>query len=102
MQELAQPNVIEPENGFIIPNVDLRPTCSPKYRPGVTNDEAQVLSAAFDDLIVNSKWIDLKQLCITKEKLAWVLYCDITCLDYDGSILDAVAVAFSAAIRCCE
>lgn len=101
-QELAQPTVTEPENGYIVPNIDLTPLCSPKFRPGMTNDEAQVLSAIVDDLIKNSKWIDPKQLCISKEKLVWMLYCDVTCLDFDGGILDASVVALCAALRCRE
>lgn len=101
-QELTQPNVSEAENGYLVPNIDLTPLCSPKFRPGMTNDDAQVCSAIVDDLIRSSKWIDPQQLCICKEKLVWVLYCDITCLDFDGGILDTSIVALCAALRCCE
>lgn len=99
---MATPNVDEPESGFLIPNVDLTPLCSPKYRPGVTNDDALVLTSNLNDVIKDSKWVDLKQLCIAREKLVWTLYCDITCLDYDGGILDASVVALSAALRSCK
>lgn len=102
LQELAVPTVSESDAGILVPNIDLTPLCSPKFRPGVTNNEAQVLSCLLDDLIKNSKWINLTELCIAKEKLVWVLYCDITCLDYDGSILDSSVVALSAALRSCE
>lgn len=98
---MTQPTVIEPENGYFVPNIDLTPLCSPKFRPGMTNDEAQVFSAIVDDLIKNSKWIDQKQLCISKEKLVWILYCDVSCLDFDGGILDASVVSICAALRCC-
>lgn len=96
---MAAPSVEEPENGFLIPNIDLTPLCSPKYRPSSTNDDSQVLTCNLNDLIKDSGWIDLKKLCIAKEKLAWVLYCDITCVDYDGSVLDASVVAICAALR---
>lgn len=89
----------ESDKGFLVSNIDLTPLCSPKFRSGQQNDEAQMLTSTFDDLVKNSQWLDLKQLCIAKEKLVWVLYCDITCLDYDGSILDASVVAFDAAMK---
>nr|ACZ26287.1 putative exosome complex exonuclease [Mayetiola destructor] len=97
--ELTAPNVEEPQNGYLIPNIDLTPLCSPKYRSAASTDDAQVLTCHLNDIIRDSKWIDLKQLCIAKEKLVWILYCDITCIDYDGSILDASVVALCAALR---
>lgn len=102
IQELAAPNVEEPENGYLIPNIDLTPLCSPKYRSAALTDDAQVLTCHLNDIIRDSKWIDLKQLCIAKEKLVWILYCDLTCIDYDGSILDASVVALCAALRSCK
>lgn len=102
LQELSAPSVEEPEKGFLIPNIDLTPLCSPKYRSNNTNDDAQVLTCNLNDLIKDTNWIDLKQLCIAREKLVWTLFCDITCLDYDGSILDASVVALCAALRSCK
>lgn len=32
-------------------------------------------------------------------QLAWVLYCDIICLDYDGNLLDASVFALLAALK---
>lgn len=102
LQELTAPSVEEPENGYLIPNIDLTPLCSPKYRSAASTDDAQVLTCNLNDIVRDSKWIDLKQLCIAKEKLVWILYCDITCIDYDGSILDASVVALCAALRSCK
>lgn len=102
VQELAQPSVTDTEMGYIVPNIDLTPISSNKYRPGVSNDDAQVLTCTLNDVINNSKVLDLKKLCIAKEKLVWVLYCDITCLDYDGSVLDAAVIALIGALRNCK
>lgn len=101
-QELSEPSVEEPEKGYLIPNIDLTPLCSPKYRSNNTNDDAQVLTCNLNDLIRDANWIDLKQLCIAREKLVWTLFCDITCIDYDGSVLDASVVALCAALRSCK
>jgi exosome complex component RRP43 len=51
------------------------------------------------DIIQNSGVLDLKDLCISKEKLAWVLYCDIVCLDHDGCVLDAAVTAIISALQ---
>lgn len=51
------------------------------------------------DVITNAGCVDLKDLCIVKEKLVWVLYCDMVCLDYDGCVLDAAIMAIIAALK---
>jgi len=42
--EVAVPLVATPTEGYVVPNVDLSPLCSSKYRPGPPSDAAQVLS----------------------------------------------------------
>jgi exosome complex component RRP43 len=42
--EVAEPLVATPTEGFVVPNVDLSPLCSSRYRPGPPPDSAQVLS----------------------------------------------------------
>lgn len=85
-----------------MPNIELTPLCSAKFRPGAPSEEAQVLASILSDLITNSAAIDPKELCVTKEKLVWVLYCDMICLDYDGCVLDAAIIALMAALQNCE
>lgn len=97
--ELAKPKASEPENGFIIPNIELSPLCSPKFRPGAPTEEAQVCAKALSDLIENSRCLNLAELCVAKEKLVWTLYCDLVCFDHDGCILDAAIIALVAALK---
>lgn len=97
--ELAQPKSAEPENGYIVPNIELTPLCSPKFRPGAPSEEAQIYSRLLSDLITNSGCINPSDLCIVKDKLVWVLYCDMTCLDHDGCVLDAALIALVAALK---
>ena len=35
-------------------------------------------------------------------QLVWVLYCDLMCLDHDGSLYDACVIALIAALKNCE
>ncbi|KAK0162617.1 hypothetical protein PV327_006382 [Microctonus hyperodae] len=96
--ELAAPKGESPDCGFVIPNVGLSPLCSPKFRPGPPSVQAQVITKLIDDILTNSQVIDLHDLCICKDKLVWVLYCDLECIDCDGSLIDACVGALMAAL----
>ncbi|XP_046395452.1 exosome complex component RRP43-like [Ischnura elegans] len=95
--ELATPRAEEPDRGYIVPNVELSPLSSSKFRPGPPSEEAQVASQFVFDVLSNSCCLDTRNLCIAPDKLVWVLYCDLICLNYDGSILDACLMALMAA-----
>lgn len=97
--ELAKPKASEPENGFVVPNIELSPLCSAKFRPGAPTEEAQVCARALADLIENSRCLNLSDLCVAKEKLVWTLYCDLVCFDHDGCVLDAAIIALVAALK---
>lgn len=73
--------------------------CSPKYRAIGVSVDSQILNQTLFNIITNSGCVDLTQLCIAKGKLAWVLYCDLVCLDEDGSVLDVAVIALMAALK---
>lgn len=98
-KELCRPKAATPNEGFIVPNLDLTPLCSAKFKSGPPSDQAQVLTQLLADVIENSKCIDLKDLCIHPDKLAWCLYVDLICLDYDGSIIDASLISLIGALK---
>ncbi|XP_069615053.1 exosome complex component RRP43 [Ranitomeya imitator] len=97
--EFTSPPTDAPNKGYIVPNVDLTPLCSSRFRPGPPGEEAQVASQFIADVIETSQIIQKEDLCIESGKLAWVLYCDLICLDYDGNLLDACVCALVAALR---
>ncbi|OXU29296.1 hypothetical protein TSAR_008742 [Trichomalopsis sarcophagae] len=97
--ELASPKAETPDCGFIIPNVDLSPLSSSKFRPGPPGEETQCATKLVERILVHSEALDLKDLCIHKDKLVWVLYCDLICIDYDGSVIDACIGALVAALK---
>ncbi|XP_053444639.1 exosome complex component RRP43-like [Nycticebus coucang] len=96
--EFAAPPTDAPDKGYVVPNVDLPPLCSLRFRSGPPEEEAQVSSQIIAEVTENSQIIQ-KDLCISPGKLAWVLYCDLICLDYDGNILDACPFALLAALK---
>ncbi|XP_042621220.1 exosome complex component RRP43-like [Cyprinus carpio] len=97
--ELTMPPSDAPNKGYIVPNVDLPPLCSSRFRPGPPGEQAQAASQFIADVIQSSDLINMEELCIEKSKLCWVLYCDIMCLDYDGNLLDACMIVLLAALR---
>ncbi|XP_034034170.1 exosome complex component RRP43 [Thalassophryne amazonica] len=97
--ELANPTVEAPGKGYIVPNLDLPPLCSLRFRPGPPGEEAQAASQFVADIIEKSDIIQSEDLCIERGKLCWVLYCDMMCLDYDGNVLDSCIIALLAALK---
>ncbi|XP_018572080.1 exosome complex component RRP43-like [Anoplophora glabripennis] len=97
--EFCKPKAETPREGFIVPNLELPPLCSPKFRPGPPSDQAQVLTQLIADIIENSECIDLKELCIFPDKLAWCLFIDFICLDFDGAVVDACVLSLMGALR---
>uniref|UniRef100_A0A8C9ZXL7 Ribosomal RNA-processing protein 43 n=1 Tax=Sander lucioperca TaxID=283035 RepID=A0A8C9ZXL7_SANLU len=97
--ELTNPIVEAPGKGYIVPNVDLPPLCSSRFRPGPPAEQAQAASQFIADVIESSEVIQTEDLCIERGKLCWVLYCDMMCLDYDGNVLDACIIALLAALK---
>ncbi|CAH0560452.1 unnamed protein product [Brassicogethes aeneus] len=97
--EFCRPKAETPNEGFIVPNLELPPLCSPKFKPGPPSDQAQVLSQLIADIIKNSNCVDLKDLCLHPDKLAWCLFIDFICLDFDGAIIDACIIALMGALK---
>lgn len=97
--ELAKPNSTSPQNGFLIPNVDLSFLPHKTRNSMSINDLSDVISSLVLDVLTNSGCFDMKDLCIHSEKLVWALYFDIICLDEDGCIFDAAAIACLAALK---
>lgn len=101
-QELATPKAEEPDAGFLVTNVELLPLCSSKIRPGPPSDHAQIISNIVSETVVNSQCVNLKDLCIVSDKFAWVVYCDIVCIDNDGSLVDACIMALISSLKTCK
>jgi len=97
--EIAEPDLDAPEDGFLVPNLDLSPLCSPKYKPGPPSDDAQVLSSRLNEALVLSNIIPTKSLCIRSGKFVWVLYVDATCINYNGNAFDATLLAMVSALK---
>ncbi|KAG8852346.1 hypothetical protein FRB96_008692 [Tulasnella sp. 330] len=97
--EIAEPDLDTPNHGWLVPNVDLPAICSPKFKPGPPGEEAQVLSERLNEVLSLAQVVPTTSLCIETGKAAWVLYIDVTCINYDGNPMDATLLAVMAALR---
>nr|XP_032661808.1 exosome complex component RRP43 isoform X3 [Chelonoidis abingdonii] len=66
--EFAEPPAESNNKGYIVPNVDLPPLCSSRFRPGPPGEEAQAASQFIADVIENSEIIMKEDLCIAHGK----------------------------------
>ncbi|KAJ3720384.1 ribosomal protein S5 domain 2-type protein [Lentinula raphanica] len=96
--EICEPDLDNPSEGFLVPNVDLPALCSPKFKPGPPTEEAQVLSEKLNEVLGNGM-LPLSSLCIHSGKSAWVLYVDATVINYDGNVFDATLLAMVCALK---
>ena len=97
--ELAEPKPETPDEGYVVPNLDLGPICHQQFKPGPPSELAQSASYFIMEAINNSKLIETKNLCIEAGKLVWVVYIDLICLNFGGNILDVSLKAVVAAMR---
>ncbi|CAK9781848.1 ribosomal protein S5 domain 2-like protein [Cutaneotrichosporon oleaginosum] len=97
--EVAEPSGSRPDEGFVVPNIDLPALCSPKFKPGPPADEAQTMSNWLNDLLVSSQTLPPTSLVIAPGKAAWSVYIDVVCINFDGNAYDAAVLAVMAALR---
>ncbi|WWD20524.1 hypothetical protein CI109_105000 [Kwoniella shandongensis] len=97
--EIAEPSASTPNEGYIVPNIDLPALSSSRFKPGPPGDEAQTFSNWLNDLLVSSRTIPLSSLVIAPGKAAWVIYIDVVCINYDGNAFDAAVLAVMAALK---
>ncbi|KAJ3019149.1 hypothetical protein HKX48_002340 [Thoreauomyces humboldtii] len=97
--EVTEPKPEAPKSGFIVPNLDLPPLCSPQYRPGPPPELAQTISEFMDQVIKSCDLLDTQTLCIEAGHAVWVLYIDIVCLNHGGNVADAAMIALIAALK---
>jgi exosome complex component RRP43 len=82
--------------------VTLPSLCSSQIKSGPPGETAQAATQFIAELVNNNIIMDLETLCIKVSKWAWVLHCDLLCINLDGSLLDACVMALVAALKNCN
>nr|XP_053657537.1 exosome complex component RRP43-like [Cherax quadricarinatus] len=67
--EIATPVLRNPNQGFIVPNVELYPCCSHMFKIGPPGEKAMATSQFLKNVISSAKVLDLTDLCIVHNKL---------------------------------
>ncbi|KAJ3201720.1 hypothetical protein HDU82_007908 [Entophlyctis luteolus] len=97
--EVTVPDTNSPTTGFLVPNVDFPPLCSPAFKAGPPQEFAQSISEIVWKIVQGNNVIDLESLCIEAGKAVWVVYADVVFLNYEGNAVDAALLALVAALK---
>jgi exosome complex component RRP43 len=95
--EVMTPSTESPDEGSIAVEFYMPPICSPMVRPGRPAELAPVISQQLSDVILSSRMVNLKELCLISGKASWIAYLDVYCLNADGSLFDAALLSAVAA-----
>ncbi|MEM2897602.1 MAG: exosome complex protein Rrp42 [Candidatus Bathyarchaeia archaeon] len=96
--ETGEPFLDTPDEGVLTVNAEFVPLASPSFEPGPPDENSVELARIVDRGIRESETIDLKKLCISYGKKAFVIFVDIYVLDHDGNLIDASSLASLAAL----
>jgi exosome complex component RRP42 len=95
---VGQPFSDTPDEGVLIVNAELSPIASPTFEAGPPREDAIEIARVTDRGIRESNCIELGKLCITPGEEVWMVNVDVHVLDYDGNLIDTVALGAIAAL----
>ena len=87
------------DEGTMTPSLELSPICGERYAMGPPKINAIEMARVIDRGLRESGLIDWKKLCIKEGEKVWSISVDIYCINDDGSVLDAGALAALAALK---
>lgn len=96
--EVVEPFSDRPTEGTLTVNADLLPTAHETFEEGPPSEESIELARVVDRGIRAAEAVDLKSMFIEEGKV-WGVFVDIYTLDHDGNLLDAAALAATAALN---
>ena len=96
--ELANPPDETPNEGYLLIRVEIPSITSGIGKPGQNSEEATSLTQMVQEMVTNSKMLDLASLNISPGALSWVLNCDVIVCNNDGNALDACLLALVGAL----
>ncbi len=97
--EVGEPYPDSPDKGNLMVTTELLPMSHRKYEYGPPKFDAIELGRLVDRGIRESKFIDLKKLCIKEGEKVWIVFIDIYSINDDGNLLDASFIGAVAALK---
>ena len=96
--EMGEPYPDSPDCGVLTTSAELVPLASPTFETGPPSPFAIELARVADRGVRESKCIDFKKLCITKNEKVWIIFLDIHLIDDNGNLFDASSLASISAM----
>lgn len=96
---VAEPYPDSPDKGNLMVTAELLPLSSPRFESGPPRFPAIELGRITDRGIRESKFIDLKKLCIKEGEKVWTIFIDIYSINDGGNLLDAAGLGAIAALK---
>ncbi|MFT4313056.1 MAG: RNA-binding protein, partial [Candidatus Woesearchaeota archaeon] len=97
--EVGTPYPDMPKSGNLMVDVQLLPLSSEKFEQGPPSIDAIEIARVTDRGIRESKCVDMEELCIVEGEKVWVVSVDISTINVDGNLFDAVSLAAMAALK---
>lgn len=96
---LGEPYPDSKDQGNLMTTAELRPISSERFETGPPRFPAIELGRVIDRAIRESKFIDLKKLCIKEGEKVWTVFIDMYSINDDGNLLDAAGIGALAALK---
>ncbi|MCK9596116.1 exosome complex protein Rrp42 [Candidatus Pacearchaeota archaeon] len=87
------------DKGNLMVGAEFLPLSSPRIELGPPQFDSIELARVIDRGIRESKFIDLKKLCIKEGEKVWTVMIDIYTINDDGNLLDAAGIGAVAALK---
>lgn len=97
--DVSEPYPDSKDKGNLMVTAEFLPLSSPRYEPGPPIFDSIELARVIDRGIRESKFIDLKKLCIKEGEKVWTVFIDIYSINDDGNLLDAAGIGAIAALK---
>lgn len=95
---VAAPYPDRPTEGHVRYNVELSPMASPAFETGRPSSLQTTLTRTLEQSLRESRALDTESLCIAAGEKVWSLRVDVTVLDHEGNLADAVVLAATASL----
>ena len=97
--DVGTPYPDSPDEGNMMVTAELLPLSSPRFESGPPKFPAIEVGRLIDRGIRESKFIDVKGLCIKEGEKVWTIFVDIYSINDDGNILDAAGIGAVVALK---
>ena len=96
---MGEPYPDSGDSGNMMVTAELLPLSSPRYEPGPPRFPVIEFGRVLDRTIRESKFIDLKKLCIKEGEKVWTVFIDVYSINDDGNLFDAAEIGIVAALK---